>query len=253
MIRAARLGDLEQIAALIRSSFDPDLHDYMIFAQHGINHYLAVLISMPLTGPDRALLVEADDTGQVRAFADFSTATSGDAFLSYICVSPRTQKRGYATQLIEYFLKSRAIASLSLDVFADNQRALALYKKLGFEGIGEISWLVNNMPAPEANSSLRLSNALEASAVHARYGFCRYEAEWRGSALSLGRIGRRTIRCFAREKFADTAFLSSVRALFPEAEHALFISDPSECTRSDDTFLLQKSLRMKLSTSRTGG
>jgi ribosomal protein S18 acetylase RimI-like enzyme len=244
MIRAATPDDVGQIAALVRASFDARLHDYMVYAQHGIDRFLAVQIAMPQTGPARFFLVDADPIGQVRAFAEFQRGDGVD-FLSYICVARETRGTGLATALIDHHLADAPARSLQLDVFADNHAAIALYHKLGFKITGETGWFVRDLPAPGAASKVRMSNAVEASAMFAWYGFCRYGVAWQGEEMFAGRIGPRTLRCYRGIDFADDALLGALHRLFPEARRSIYICATDAADRPDPGFLFHRSLRLE--------
>lgn len=236
-------SDLEQVAALVRASFAPRLHDFMVYAQHGIAHFIGTQIAMPLAGPGKRFLVDTDDTKHVRAFAEFQEPVNGVAFLSYICVARDVRGSGLATRLIEHFLATTRSSALHLDVFAENHAAHTLYGKLGFEQTGRTGWYVRDLPAPSDALALRMTNAVEATAMFAYYGFCRHGVTWHGSETFLGRIGPRTIRCYSRLDFADDALLGAIRALFPDTRRAVFICSTDGEDLPDDVLLFQTSLR----------
>lgn len=245
MIRPAGLDDVNQIADLVRTSFDSRLHDFMVYAQDGIERFLAVHINLPAAEPPRHFLVETNEKGCVRGFAEFVEGTGGAAaFLSYICVAPQARGAGIATALIDHFLSATCPSSLQLDVFRENHAGVALYRKLGFEPAGATGWFVRDLPSPASARTLRLINAAEAIAMHAYYGFCRHAVSWQGAETVLGQIGPRTLRCFSWPDFSDVPLLAAARALFPETRRALFICSMDCADRPPDAALFHTSLRM---------
>lgn len=83
--------------------------------------------------PDTAALV-ACDGAQLLGFA---VMQFGDerAHLSLLCVRPAQQRRGIARRLLEWLLESACvagIASIHLELRADNEPARMFYRALGF-------------------------------------------------------------------------------------------------------------------------
>ena len=253
MIRAARLDDLDQVATLVRASFDAKLHDFMVYAQHGVARFIGAYIALPVTGPTRWFLVDVHGSGQVRAFAEFQGGDDGTAFLAYICVAREARGMGLATALIDHFLAAAgAFTTLQLEVFAENHAAIALYRKLGFEQTGGTSWFVRDLPLPAQRSTLRVANAAEATAMYAHYGFCRYGLDWNGAEIALGRIGPSTIRCFRCADFADDELLGAMGGLLASTRRALYICSSDAADRPNDKLLFHTSLRLarNITTSR---
>jgi ribosomal protein S18 acetylase RimI-like enzyme len=245
MIRAAGLDDANQIAALVRTSFDSRLHDFMVYAQDGIERFLAVHIDLPTAEPRRHFLVDVDEDGSVRGFAEFVEGTgSAAAFLSYICVAPQARGAGIATALINHFVAATGSSALQLDVFRENHAAVALYRKLGFERVSATGWFVRDLPPPASAPTLHLINPAEAVAMHEYYGFCRHTVRWGGAETVLGRIGPRTLRCFNGPDFSDVPLLAAARALFPETRRALFVCSMDAADRPAHAELFHTSLRL---------
>ena len=62
-------------------------------------------------------------------------ASSGQAYIYYIAVPPEHRRRGYASAAINavaHLARSKGCARLALNVFARNEPAQSLYRKLGF-------------------------------------------------------------------------------------------------------------------------
>lgn len=225
-LRPAVTADVPAIAALLRRSFAPNLHRYMIYTQAGIADYLRVILNQPALFPDHRLLTAEGGNGAVAGFAEFRTS-GPTALLSYICVSPHAQRRGVATALIQTFLADHpGITGLELDTFEDNRPAVALYRKMGFTGTTRLVWLARPVPQPAA-AAVRAINPASAIAAFDRYGFCELPVRWQGVEHRLGRIGPDVLRCFSPADYEDEALLAAVRTLIPELREALLIQ-PAE-------------------------
>lgn len=228
MIRNATTSDLNQVAELISDSFKATLLPYMIYTQRGIGEFLGAFIAHPGVATDRTLLVVVD-ADLVIAFAEFRRTDKRAALLSYVCVRSEYRGRGLASLLIRHYREHASdLQRIDLDVFADNEPAITLYHKLGFQASGKTMWFVRPLPTVISDADdLKIGNMPVAKAVFDRYGFCEIETEWRGEALKVGRIGDTVLRCFDSTSFADDVLLGSLRLAFPEAKEALLIA-PSE-------------------------
>ena len=68
-----------------------------------------------------------------------SQAVMGEADMMNLAVAPQYRRRGVADGLVKALiacLKDQQVYSLSLEVRASNEPAIALYHKLGFEQVG---------------------------------------------------------------------------------------------------------------------
>ncbi len=88
-----------------------------------------------------ALIAESETTALVACDATqllgFAVMQFGDerAHLSLLCVRPAEQRRGIARRLLDWLLESAAvagIASIHLELRADNDAARMFYRALGF-------------------------------------------------------------------------------------------------------------------------
>ena len=90
-------------------------------------------IAALIADPDSLALV-AHDGARIQGFA---VMQFGDerAHLVLLCVQPALQRRGIGRSLTEWLLESArvaGIASIQLELRADNAAALAFYRRLGF-------------------------------------------------------------------------------------------------------------------------
>lgn len=79
----------------------------------------------------------AEDGGAIIGYAGaFLSSAGGDADLMTIAIHPKYRRQGLATSMInelENWAKSRGASSMMLEVAVDNQEAIALYLKLGYQ------------------------------------------------------------------------------------------------------------------------
>lgn len=224
-IRTARLGDLPEVCELLRHLFAESLRPYMVYAQHGIGAYLAAALEHPRAVPNHHYLVVADSVlpeARILAFAEFRTQAGNLGFLSYICVAPDMRNRGIATQLFRFFVERHPeTATLELDVFNDNDAAVALYQKLGLERCASSKWVVRDVP--EAAGSVEIPSIAASLAAHRAYGFSEMNVFHGGAMTRVGRIGSRVMRCFNREDFESPSLHAGVVGVFPSVTEVLGI------------------------------
>lgn len=104
--------------------------------EHGLGwRYTPARVATLISDPDHVALVACgpDDQGVL----GFALMQFGDehAHLSLLCVTPTQQRRGIGRRLIDWLIESAnvaGIASIGLELRADNHGALAFYRRLGF-------------------------------------------------------------------------------------------------------------------------
>lgn len=129
LIRAAEPDDSRHIAALHRRLFDPAWEAASIAALMAPPTGLALVAYLPpsASAPD-----------PLSGFL-LARAAAGEAEILSIAVAPEDQRRGVARRLLETAvpaLASRGARRLFLEVAADNDPALALYRNAGFTEVG---------------------------------------------------------------------------------------------------------------------
>lgn len=223
MIRTAELRDLKDVADLIRSSFDQEFQPYMVYAQHGAAAFLGYYLRNPRLSADRVMLVAQDDSGVALGFAEFRLSASAPAHLSYICVHPKARGRGLARELIRAFVERSGFRDIDLYVFERNVSALALYRSLGMEAVGQVCWFVRKLPAASEGRSV-IRNLPTALAAFDRFGFCELHVSTAAGIAKVGRIGTKVLRCSDWANFCDEDLLGGLAGAFPETGEALLIA-----------------------------
>ena len=98
--------------------------------------YTPARIAALIADADTVALV-ACEGARVRGFAVMHFGDA-NAHLSLLCVNPAHQRRGIACRLIDWLLASARVAgieAIGLELRADNDAALAFYRRLGFSEI----------------------------------------------------------------------------------------------------------------------
>ncbi len=151
IIREATEKDATALARLAqdsyRDAFGPTLSDddlQAALASRSAPYFRSVL------GQDGLLL--AEDEGGLVGFIQFGpfqhdpiAATAADVELRKLYIRTSSQGKGIGSLLMEAMLSHERLAgggAVYLDVFADNERALALYRKYGFEVVGTVPFMV---------------------------------------------------------------------------------------------------------------
>ncbi len=136
--RLARVGDVEQMLAFMRRFYE--------FFEYPFDEAVARDTLMPLLEPDSAfgrvwiLRADDEDVGYVVAAFGYSLEHRGrDAFVDEIWVEPPWRGRGFgeaALRLAERECAAAGVRALHLEIEQTNERAKALYQRIGFAGHG---------------------------------------------------------------------------------------------------------------------
>lgn len=123
MLRPARAGEARTLAEMSRTLIEAGL---------GWRYTPRRMASL-IADPDAVALV-AHDGSQIQGFAVMQFGDE-EAHLVLLCVRPALRKRGIGRCLAEWLLESArvaGIATIGLELRADNPAALAFYRQLGF-------------------------------------------------------------------------------------------------------------------------
>lgn len=121
-IRPVTPADLEALAAVHAASFSPS--------------WTAAELAWMLESPGLGLV--ADEPSHAAGFV-LARAIGDEAEILTLAVRPGSRRRGVAAILLEaliVLLRERAVATLFLEVAADNSAALRLYARAGFAESG---------------------------------------------------------------------------------------------------------------------
>jgi ribosomal-protein-alanine acetyltransferase len=127
-IRRAHLNDLPSILRIERTSFDRDAWDREIFLDY--LHRSA----------NSEFLVAAIDRKVIGYALAFRSETRAE--IHSIAVAPAARGRGVAVALLKRILtllRQQGFQTVSLDVRLENEAAISLYRKLGFERVRRVN------------------------------------------------------------------------------------------------------------------
>lgn len=123
MIRRMRWWDVEPVVAMERALFDDAWSPEMFWDE------LA-------QGPSRTYVVAEEDAAVV-AYAGLA-AMPDEGYVQTIAVAPSHQRRGLGAELLTLLMddaKRRGLPRVGLEVRIDNEPAIRLYERFGFEAI----------------------------------------------------------------------------------------------------------------------
>ncbi|MBC5765167.1 GNAT family N-acetyltransferase [Ramlibacter albus] len=123
-LRLARRADAPAIAELTRRHIEAGLAP----------RYSPARVARLIADRDTIALV-ADDTTGVQGFAIMAFGETR-AHLQLLCVQPAQRRQGLARRMMDWLVESArvaGIASLHLELRADNETARAFYRRMGFE------------------------------------------------------------------------------------------------------------------------
>lgn len=241
LIEPMREEHAAETAAMLRDSFAPSVRPFLAYAQHGTAVFLASDLGR---GDDRSRLVALDGAGTVVGFAEFriDPAETSTVHLGYLAVHESARRRGIATELLDVVGRRAGEAAVTLEVFADNRAAVALYEALGFERDVSGAWASRPI---HAGSSADVGLSLPSSGLE-RHGFTAGLARWHDESLSIGLIGRDVVRV-PPAHLGDDALLRALRASRPSLRRAFAIVPTAEIER------LPADARLEVSTIRMRG
>ncbi len=124
-IRAMDVKDLSKVLEIEQSLFPSDAWTKQLF--------LAELAEVPMS---RSVVV-VEDSDEIIGYASLRFIGK-DGDINTIAISTPNQNQGYGKLLLNWLLniaKEKGVKELFLDVRADNDSAIAMYKKSGFEQI----------------------------------------------------------------------------------------------------------------------
>lgn len=254
-IDAMSRGDVDEVHALVSTSFDPRLSPYLTSAQPGAAHFLDSFVRHSELQPDRCYRVARSAEGALLGYADLRLTGESTSFLSYVAVAPRARGRGVANAILDNFLVEHSSVDLmELDVFSDNIVARALYEKRGFIGTDQSEWWVRKPPAPSRGiEGWTLRNAADVAAWLTTFGFCEYDLSTATGSRRFGQIGPETLKCYSADDFRDDDLLAAVVGIVPGIQNVLFVGPSDLGPPTLDCVSINTSLRMVCRSLRNSG
>lgn len=216
IIRVAEPGDAEAIIDILRSSYDPAILPYTIYASERATAYVRDVISMQriACGTVYTICVRENRTiGFTEFRRDFD-----QLFLNNIDIKAGERGRGIGSRLLSQSISLVRNANqqrIGLDVFRTNHAAYEWYQRLGFELRNESVWSLHTTgPAPQDDAQLSFLHGLHlAKLAHEEYGFSQFTLTTRLRSYEVGKMGRHLFRIGTHEILADRAALAALNAL----------------------------------------
>ena len=244
--RALAADECDSVGVLLRNSYERRLHRFLVYCQVGIATYLrdGIEYDFLAAGRTRSVAVTA---GVVVGYAEW-LKVGASHHLSHLCVSRKFRGAGVGRALMRDYLAGLdlAEAEVTLDVFAHNEPAVRLYRRLGLRSAGRDStW----MRAPIMGGgdglvpSMEVDNALSTVASLTRYGFATLNGEVAAGRFRVGLIGT-TVKVENPREITDTALHGALQAAIPSLTDILYVAPPGESTPSTPEVLL-RSVRME--------
>ncbi|WP_036258109.1 N-acetyltransferase [Mesorhizobium sp. WSM3224] len=136
-IRAMTSDDLAAVSRLLgqswRRTYAPIMGDETV-ARLSAERHAPEKLAAELEDEDKMSFVAEDADGSITGYAMAMMDTKGDVMLERLHVEPRAFGSGLAVDLLHAVLAAHAgIPSIALEVIEGNDRAIAFYRKHGFE------------------------------------------------------------------------------------------------------------------------
>ncbi|AZO47808.1 MAG: GNAT family N-acetyltransferase [Mesorhizobium sp.] len=162
-IRAMTKGDLAAVSQLLGQSWRRTYSPIMgaeTTARLSDDKHAPDKLAAELADDDKMSFVAERPDGSIAGYAMAAMDDRGDVMLDRLHIEPEEYGSGLATDLLHAVLAAHAgIASIALEVIEGNDRAIAFYRKHGFEvverrpaahGVGGHASLIMRRPLPRA-------------------------------------------------------------------------------------------------------
>jgi ribosomal protein S18 acetylase RimI-like enzyme len=215
-LRPATPRDADAIVALFRASFDLQRLELTTYGCEGVESYVRALIEGAGHGADTLYTVaRADETvlgaAELRQLAD-------RLFCNFIAVGPELRSRGVGTSLLGAAIvaaRRPGLRTLELDVYDDNERALAWYRSLGFGEGATTEWWVLPVPGADRASPAPIAGWAQAAACQEAFGFSEVSIQGANRAYGIGLLGPRLFRLTDPAGLDDPVLAATLRTLDP--------------------------------------
>jgi ribosomal protein S18 acetylase RimI-like enzyme len=216
-LRKAVAEDAGAVVELIRSSFAPGLLEMTIYGCEGIEEYVHALIEAESRGADTGYTV-AVTNGALAGVVEMRQLRDR-LFCNYIAVARDARSRGVGTALLGAGIaagRRPGQLTLELDVFDDNEPALAWYRGLGFSESSRTEWRVLAPPGGDRASAAPVSGWAQALASQRAFGFSELSIQGAAGGYRIGLLGRDWFRLTDPAALEDPALGATLHALDPE-------------------------------------
>jgi ribosomal protein S18 acetylase RimI-like enzyme len=216
-LRDAVAEDAAAIVGLIRSSFAPASLEMTIYGCEGIDDYVRALIEAEPRGADTRFTVAVANGAPVGVVE--MRQLPDRLFCNYIAVSRDARSRGLGTALLGAGIAAARRPGqlmLELDVFDDNEPAIAWYRGLGFGESSRVEWRVLPPPGGDRASAAPVGGWAQALASQRAFGFSEVSIQGAVGGYTVGLLGREWFRLTDPAALEDPALGATLHTLDPE-------------------------------------
>lgn len=226
IIRPARPEDSEAIATLMREGVSDAVRHITIMGSPHLARYLA----------DEIMAQKGDEyvvgTSQGHVIGMSSWRHRGTILqLNHLYLASDVRGQGLGTALVLNGLRRirrPEEQQLSLDVFYDNPRARAWYRRWGMSPECHVRWIQLPLPpvAPQAAHCCATSGLAESQERHLRYGFSQFTLSTTVTTYQIGRLGEGLFRIGSDAILRDPAALQGLTCI--DSQRQLLCAEPVE-------------------------
>ena len=245
IIRSARPGDSEAIAALMRATASEQVRRITILRSPYLARFIADELARNKNDEYVMCTVQERIVGMC-AWKHGDTALH----LNYLSVAPDMRGQGLGTVLmLDGLRRIRRTPQhvLSTNVWPDTPRAHAWYRALDLRSEERTQWIQLPLPSPKPGGGLHctISGLDEAAANHLRYGFSRVTLTTNSASYQVGRLGADLFRVGTFAILQDPAALQGLACFDAERQLVCFGSAEDYTDLSPGTHaLVAKSERL---------
>lgn len=250
VIRAASAADADELVAVIREGFEPQMQAMMIYGCKGMAEFVRDTLRLTSEYNDRVYTIAEHPEGGMAGAVELRRLPDA-LMLNYIAVSERYRARGLASRLLrEAILQAGGdrYARMRLDVLATNRRARGWYDRLGFEPEFETAWwaVLPGEPSGRIPTAL-VGGFAHAEATQRRFGFSQLDIHTSRGSYAVGRMGDLWFRLTQPEALGDADLLEALAALDPGRRILALLRDgalPEELPRKVQS--VARTIRMQV-------
>ncbi len=218
IIRPARPGDSEAVAALMREGVSDQVRRITIMGSPRIAQFIAD--ELVRQGNEEYAVTTVCE--RVVGMCSWKH-TDEILHLNHLYLAREFRGYGLGTALMLDGLRRIRRASehaISVDVFFDNPRAQTWYRSLTMRPEKHVCWIRQPLPIVQSSdgSGCTMSGLPEATVMHLRYGFSQFTVSTRTAIYHVGRLGAYEFRVGTVSILQDCAALQGLAHLDPKRQ-----------------------------------
>jgi GNAT superfamily N-acetyltransferase len=228
-------GEAAAIARVFRECIPPHVAPLTIYGCLGIERFLGDQLASDTPHTDTTYVVACGGE-KVLGTCELRRAPAR-VHLNYIAIVPEMQGRGAGALLLAAALDAIPATGpetvLTLDVFADNDRARRWYERLGMRETGKVGWWTAPLPPGKPGPAI-VRGFPQATVLQARYGFSEVTVQTSRGSYAVGRLDGRFYRTLSSELLGDAAALACLSEMDSQRRTLLIVSgQTAPCERAE--------------------